>query len=100
MASQSGPDDNPVVVIQKKHSTMKKWRCHDIRHSFAFNFLKRGRDVFALKAILGHQSIEDTVDLYGNFTAEHVERVPIRSLTLQSLPPGYLWPVRTPDLNF
>ncbi len=29
----------------------------------------------ALKAILGHQSIQLTVDLYGNFTAENVENV-------------------------
>jgi site-specific recombinase XerD len=31
--------------------------------------------MYALKAILGHASIQLTVDLYGHFTAEHVERV-------------------------
>jgi hypothetical protein len=31
--------------------------------------------MYALKAILGHASIELTVDLYGHFIAEHVKRV-------------------------
>ncbi len=31
--------------------------------------------MYALKAILGHNSIQLTVDLYGNFTAEHVWNV-------------------------
>jgi hypothetical protein len=31
--------------------------------------------MYALKAILGHSKIELTVDLYGHFTAEHVEQV-------------------------
>jgi site-specific recombinase XerD len=67
--------DDTIIAIQKKHPAMKPWRCHDLRHSFSFNFLKRGGDMYALKAMLGHQSIQLTVDLYGHFTAEHVERV-------------------------
>ncbi len=31
--------------------------------------------MMALKAILGHQSIRLTIDLYGNFTAEQVQNV-------------------------
>jgi integrase len=67
--------DDTIVAVQKKNPGMKPWRCHDLRHSFAFNFLKRGGDMYALKAILGHQSIRLTIDLYGNFTAEHVKNV-------------------------
>ena len=74
LLSWSQIDEN-IEILQGGHSTLKRWRCHDLRHSFAFNFLKSGGDMYALKAILGHQSICITVDLYGYFTAEHVERV-------------------------
>jgi integrase len=67
--------DETTAILQKKHPNMKKWRCHGLRHSFAFNFLKRGGDIYALKAIFDHKSIQLTVDLYGNFTAEHGQRV-------------------------
>ena len=67
--------DETIETLQKKNPAMKRWRCHDARHSFVFNFLKRGGDMYALKAILGHAKIELTVDLYGHYTAEHVERV-------------------------
>lgn len=67
--------DETIEILQRKHPTMKRWRCHDLRHTFAFNFLKRGGDMYALKAILGHRSIELTIDLYGHFTAEHVQNV-------------------------
>ncbi len=67
--------DETIETIQKKNPTMKRWRCHDLRHSFSFNFLKKGGSMYALKAILGHAKIELTVDLYGHFTSEHVERV-------------------------
>jgi integrase len=45
------------------------WRCHDLRHSFAYNYLIRGGEMYALKAILGHKSIQLTVDLYGHYRA-------------------------------
>lgn len=67
--------DDTIAAVQKKSPEMKPWRCHDPRHSFAFNFLKRGGDMYTLKAILGHKTIQLTVDLYGNFTAEHVQNV-------------------------
>jgi site-specific recombinase XerD len=67
--------DDTIASVQKKNPGMKEWRCHDLRHSFAFNFLRRGGEMYALKAILGHKTIQLTVDLYGNFTAEHVRNV-------------------------
>ncbi len=51
----------------------KEFGCHDFRHSFAFNFLKKGGSMYALKAILGHKSIQMTIDLYGNFKSIHVD---------------------------
>ncbi|MCB0390721.1 MAG: tyrosine-type recombinase/integrase [Bdellovibrionales bacterium] len=54
---------------------MKPWRVHDLRQSFAHNYLKSGGEMYELKAILGHKSIQMTVDLYGNFQAEDVSKV-------------------------
>lgn len=65
--------DDTIAAVQKKNPRMKHWRCHDLGHSFAFNFLKKGGDMYALKAILGHQSIRLTIDLYGNFKACEVQ---------------------------
>ena len=50
-------------------------RVHDLRHNFAHNYLKSGGEMYELKAILGHKSIQMTVDLYGNFQAEDVSKV-------------------------
>ena len=56
---------------------MKRWRFHSYRDSFAFNFLKRGGAMYSLQAILGHKTIQLTVDvdLYGHFSAERVRNV-------------------------
>ena len=51
----------------------KDWRCHDLRHSFAYNFLKQGGEMYQLKAILGHKTIQMTVDLYGALKASDIE---------------------------
>ena len=59
--------------FKKRYPSEKDWRCHDLRHSFAYNFLKRGGEMYQLKAILGHKTIQMTVDLYGNLKAADVE---------------------------
>jgi integrase len=74
LLSRSQIDEN-IEILQRRHPAMKRWRCHDLRHSFAFNFLKRGGDMYALRAILGHKTIQLTVDLYGHFSSEHVRNV-------------------------
>lgn len=51
----------------------KDWNCHAFRHSFAYNFLKRGGQMYELMAILGHKNITLTVNLYGQLRAEDVE---------------------------
>ena len=51
----------------------KDWGSHSLRHSFAYNFLKKGGNMYQLQAILGHRSIDVTVDLYGQLQAQDVE---------------------------
>jgi site-specific recombinase XerD len=51
----------------------KDWGAHGLRHSFAYNFLKKGGKMYQLQAILGHRSIGVTVDLYGQLQAQDVE---------------------------
>jgi integrase/recombinase XerD len=51
----------------------KDWGCHSLRHSFAYNFLKAGGEMYQLQAILGHRGIQVTVDLYGQLKAQDVE---------------------------
>lgn len=51
----------------------KDWGCHSLRHSFAYNFLKAGGEMYQLQAILGHRGIQVTVDLYGQLQAQDVE---------------------------
>ena len=51
----------------------KDWGPHALRHSFAYNFLKKGGNMYQLQAILGHKSIDVTVDTYGQIGAQDVE---------------------------
>ena len=51
----------------------KNWGPHSLRHSFAYNFLKRGGNMYQLQAILGHKSIDVTVDTYGQIDAQDIE---------------------------
>lgn len=51
----------------------KEWTCHSFRHSFAYNFLKAGGEMYQLQAILGHRGIQVTVDLYGQLKSQDIE---------------------------
>lgn len=51
----------------------KEWTCHSLRHSFAYNFLKGGGEMYQLQAILGHRGIQVTVDLYGQLKSQDIE---------------------------
>ena len=51
----------------------KDWTCHSLRHSFAYNFLKGGGEMYQLQAILGHRGIQVTVDLYGQLKSQDIE---------------------------
>ena len=54
-----------------KTSGVRRLHCHLCRHTFSINFLLNGGDVFSLKAILGHTSLE-MVNHYLHFTAAQI----------------------------
>lgn len=62
-----------IVSFKHSYPIGKNWTCHAFRHSFAYNFLKNGGKMYQLQAILGHKSINQTVDHYGKLHAEDVE---------------------------
>ncbi len=62
-----------VLSFQEHHTFSKVWRIHDLRHSFAYNFLKQGGNMYQLKAVLGHKSIQMTIDLYGKLEGHDVD---------------------------
>jgi integrase len=64
-----------LVAFQGQYGQIKPFRLHDLRHSFSWNYLKSGGEMYQLQAILGHKSIKMTVDLYGHFKAADVKRV-------------------------
>jgi integrase len=58
----------------KKHFPIgKNWGPHSLRHSFAYNYLKLGGQMYQLQAILGHKSIDVTVDTYGQIGAQDID---------------------------
>jgi integrase len=48
---------------------LRRMRYHDLRHSYASNLLKAGVGLDKVKTLLGHSSIQITVDCYGHFIA-------------------------------
>ena len=63
-----------LAKFKQESSVKKDWRPHDLRHSFSYHFLKDGRKMHQLQAILGHKTIGMTVNLYGRILAEDVEK--------------------------
>lgn len=63
-----------LAAFKEQSSVKKDWRPHDLRHSFAYHFLKDGGKDYQLQAILGHKTIGMTVNLYGRIKAEDVDR--------------------------
>lgn len=59
--------------FRKTFPNGKHWGPHSLRHSFAYNFLKMGGEMYQLQAILGHKNINVTVDTYGQIGAQDVE---------------------------
>lgn len=61
-----------INSFKECHPEYGNWNYHDLRHSFAFNFLNEGGEMYQLQAILGHKTIKMTVDLYGHFKSQNV----------------------------
>ncbi|MFT6630093.1 MAG: integrase/recombinase XerD [Bacteriovoracaceae bacterium] len=55
------------------YETTKPLACHAFRHSFAYNFLRNGGQMYELMAVLGHKNIGLTINLYGQLKSEDVE---------------------------
>lgn len=61
--------------FQKHFPMEKEWGLHALRHSFAYNYLKKGGEMYQLQAILGHSHIQTTVDIYGQLSAQDIQNV-------------------------
>jgi site-specific recombinase XerD len=57
---------------QAKAGLTNRIRFHDLRHSFASNFMMNGGNVFDLQKILGHTDIKMTMR-YAHFTPDHLQ---------------------------
>ena len=67
-----------VNAIVKKYlgqiSEIKQKSPHVLRHSFATHLLDRGADIFAVKELLGHESLS-TTQIYTHMTSERLKKV-------------------------
>lgn len=57
---------------QKKAGITNKIRFHDLRHSFASNYMMNGGNVFDLQKLLGHTDIKMTMR-YAHLTPDHLQ---------------------------
>ena len=66
---------NPQSVYRKtrqilERSGCKKVRFHDLRHTFATIAIEHGMDVKTLSGMIGHISVDTTLNIYSHFTTE------------------------------
>ena len=56
----------PFKAAVERAGLSKKFRLHDLRHTFAGLFLASGGDIFKLSKILGHSSVAITQEVYAH----------------------------------
>jgi site-specific recombinase XerD len=57
-----------------RNAKITDFRFHDLRHTFATNFLQRTSDIRALQEILGHSDIKMT-EKYTHVVKEHLKKL-------------------------
>lgn len=62
-----------LECFREDHPMDRVWGYHALRHSFAYNYLKKGGEMYQLQAILGHYNITSTINVYGRIQASDVE---------------------------
>lgn len=69
-------------AAQERAGFTKRYRFHDLRHTFASHFMMSGGELYELKNLLGHSSIEMT-QKYAHLSPNHLNKS-IRVLDLLS----------------
>jgi len=64
--------NNKLKRDQKRANIIKLISFHDLRHTFATQFMMNGGNVFELQKILGHKNIDMTMR-YAHFSPEHLQ---------------------------
>jgi integrase len=75
-------DDSPIsihhtyrdfAIAQEKAGIANQIRFHDLRHTFASQFMMNGGNIFDLQKILGHTDIKMTLR-YAHFSPDHLQK--------------------------
>ena len=78
--TSAGTHLDPSNIRRAFHSVLEaaelsRIRYHDMRHTYATNLLKAGENLDDVRRLLGHSSIQITVDTYGHFIPSKERRV-------------------------
>lgn len=57
---------------QERVGIQNQIRFHDLRHTYASNFMMSGGDIFTLKSLLGHNKVETTL-VYAHLSPTHMK---------------------------
>ena len=67
---------NTATAEEKAKREFRPFRCHDLRHRFAIEWLKDGGDIYALSKHLGHTSVATTEIYLGHVPAHAAAQTP------------------------
>jgi integrase len=62
----------------RSHAGLAKFHVHQLRHTFACQWLEKGRSIEALRHVLGHSSVA-TTERYGGLSSESLMREVLRT---------------------
>lgn len=72
-------------LAQRKARIENLIRFHDLRHTFASQFMMNGGDIFHLQKLLGHTKMETTM-IYAHFSPDHlVGALPYMNMGMESV---------------